>query len=75
LGAEKKYFEKFKILLKSFWQNPGAILPFCRSRFDKYITRRKPNLDAQVRKELRRLGLHTLPLAGPDKQQDPSCQV
>jgi glycosyltransferase involved in cell wall biosynthesis len=75
LGAEKKYFEKFKILLKSFWQNPGAILPFCRSRFDKYITRRKPDLDAQVRKELRRLGLHTLPLAGPDKQQDPSCQV
>ncbi len=60
LGAEKNYSGKFRVLFKSFWRDPKFILPFFQSRFRKYITRQKPDDEAQVRAELNRLGLGAL---------------
>jgi hypothetical protein len=66
LGAEKNYAGKFRVLFNSLRRNPELILPFFRSRFRKYITRQKPDDEAQVRAELNRLGLDNLSLVKSD---------
>jgi glycosyltransferase involved in cell wall biosynthesis len=60
LGAEKSHLGKLRVLLKSLWHNPALILPFCHSRFRKYILRKLSDPATQVRRELHRLNLDNL---------------
>lgn len=60
MAAEKTFYHKLIVVLKSLWSNPKMIKLFLKTRLRSRFLGRRPDIDGELRGELSRLNVNDL---------------